>query len=119
MTASSGHMCHFMVLVTLGEQFDCFAQRLDAFELSKKQPDLLLPKVKYQLLLRLPPGGKRPCQRGHGPSLLDMLPCESFRIVSHRYAILPKVMKRSLFLAFIELVIYTWRGGSETPVAKL
>jgi len=87
-------MCHFMVLVTLGEQFDCFAQRLDAFELSKKQPDLLLPKVKYQLLLRLPPGGKRPCQRGHGPSLLDMLPCESFRIVSHRYAILPKVMRR-------------------------
>ncbi len=32
---------------------------------------------------------------------------------------LPKVMKRSLFLAFIELMIYTWRGGSETPVSKL
>ncbi len=90
MTASSGHMCHFMVLVTLGEQFDCFAQRLDAFELSKKQPDLLLPKVKYQLLLRLPPEGKRPCQRGERTEPAGHAP---MRVFSHSLASLRHTAK--------------------------
>lgn len=46
-----------------GEQLDGCAKLLDAFERSPKQTGLLLPKVKHQLLLRLPPGGKRPCDR--------------------------------------------------------
>ena len=40
-------------------------------------------------------------------------------MVSHLHALQLKVMKRRLFLAFIELMIYTWRVGSETPVSKL
>lgn len=51
--------------------------------------------------------------------LVGLLLSESFRMLSYLHAMQPNVMKRRLFLAFLEPIISTWRRESESPVSKL
>jgi hypothetical protein len=63
---------------------------------------------------RLFPSDQIVCEHaeGYGPSLGVHVPNRVFSNGLPRHAMRPKVMKRSLFLAFIEPMIYNWMGGS-------